>query len=92
MSKKQNFFHESIQDTQSIKKFLEVLQDGLEKGSLHLSGPSENIDLSPQGLLNFTVTARKKEDSNKISLEIEWKDSKDSELTSTAPVQITSSG
>lgn len=92
MSKNKNFFHQSIQDPQSIKKFLEALQDGLEKGSLHLSGQSERIDLSPQGLLQFSVSARKQDDSNKISLEIQWKDTEDGELASTAPLQINTSG
>ncbi len=88
MSHDQKFSHESIQDGQSIKQFLQALEDGLERGSFHLSNNSESIDLLPQGLLKFSIKAKKKDDVNRISLKIEWKDDRSSELISTAPVNI----
>ncbi|MFP4167764.1 MAG: amphi-Trp domain-containing protein [Desulfonatronovibrionaceae bacterium] len=89
MSKENKFSHESIQDSQSIKQFLEALEEGLEKGTMHLSNQTESIDLFPQGLLKFSIKAKRKDETNKISLKIEWKDSRTSELISTAPVNIT---
>ncbi|MFO7816569.1 MAG: amphi-Trp domain-containing protein [Thermodesulfobacteriota bacterium] len=92
MSKDQKFSHESIQDAQSIKQFLQALEDGLEQGTLHLSNHSENIDMFPQGLLKFSIKAKRKDEANKIVLKIEWKDSRSNELISTVPVNISTSG
>jgi amphi-Trp domain-containing protein len=68
------FVFDSLQDCRSIKEFLESLIEGFEKRSIDLSTNGDEIHLAPQGLLNFTVKARKKGTENKLSIKISWKD------------------
>ncbi|EGB16132.1 hypothetical protein DND132_2929 [Pseudodesulfovibrio mercurii] len=70
----EKFVFDSLQDCGSIKEFLESLIEGFEKHSIDLSTNGNEIHLEPQGLLNFTVKARKKGTENKISIKVSWKD------------------
>ena len=69
------FIFDSLQDSETIKEFLQALTEGFEKGSINLSTNGDEIHLSPKGLLNFTVKARKKGTDNKLSIKVSWKDS-----------------
>jgi amphi-Trp domain-containing protein len=70
----EKFVFDSLQDCESIKEFLESLIDGFEKHSIDLSTNGDKIHLAPQGLLNFTVKAKKKGAENKLSIKVSWKD------------------
>ena len=76
MSTEKKFSFESLQDSTSIRKFLEALTQGIEKGTIHLSSNEGSIDMIPNGLLNFSVKAKKKGHENKIALKIVWNDKK----------------
>ncbi len=82
MANEEKFNFESLQDSESIKSFLQSLVDGFEKGSISLSTTDDEIVLSPKGLLNFSVKAKKKPGgSSKMSIKISWKEtSKDTLL------------
>ena len=73
----EKFVFDSLQDSETIGKFLASLTDGFDKGSITLATNGDEIVLSPQGLLNFTVKAKKKGDVNKLSIKIAWKDCSD---------------
>lgn len=70
----EKFVFDSLQDSETIKAFLTSLTEGFEKGSITLSTNGDDIELKPDGLLNFTVKARKKGTENKLSIKVEWKD------------------
>ncbi|WP_207264627.1 amphi-Trp domain-containing protein [Desulfovibrio sp. Huiquan2017] len=70
----EKFVFDSLQDCGSIKDFLESLIEGFEKRSINLSTNGNEIHLEPEGLLNFTIKARKKGTENKISIKVSWKD------------------
>ncbi|WP_027177556.1 amphi-Trp domain-containing protein [Maridesulfovibrio bastinii] len=74
MATEEKFNFDSLQDSQSIGRFLESLIEGFHKGKISLSTDGEEIDLIPCGLLNFTVKAKKKDDSSKLSIKISWKE------------------
>ncbi|WP_432735103.1 amphi-Trp domain-containing protein [Maridesulfovibrio sp. FT414] len=75
MSVEQKFIFESLQDSETIRQFLSALVDGFESGAINLSTNGDQIELTPKGLLNFSVKAKRKSDSNKISIKIAWKES-----------------
>jgi amphi-Trp domain-containing protein len=74
MSKTQEFEYESVQSRESIQTFLQSLVDGFARQCISLKSEREEIILSPQELLNFTIKAKRKGLKNKLSLKISWKD------------------
>lgn len=68
------FEHESLQDTESIVTYLEALASGLRSGRLLFCWGDSELILKPNGLLQFAVKARKKDDRMKVSIKISWKD------------------
>ncbi|HMB31149.1 MAG TPA: amphi-Trp domain-containing protein [Desulfohalobiaceae bacterium] len=75
MSEERRFAYESLQDSHSIQMFLKSLEEGFEKGTLVLQSNEDQLELSPSNLVNFSIKAKKKSDSCKIQIKIEWKDS-----------------
>ncbi len=73
MAKDKEFEHESIQDNQTIADYLKSLIEGFEKGQISLNGSSDQLDLFPNNLLNFTLKAKRKSDKNKLTLQFSWK-------------------
>jgi len=69
----EKFIFDSLQDSQTITEFLRSLTEGFQKGTLTLSSDEDAIELTPTGLLNFTVKAKKKADRSKVSITIAWK-------------------
>ena len=70
----QKFFFESLQDTETIKTYLESLIEGIAKKKIILSTEGEDITLHPDGLLKLTVKAKKKADKNRLSIKMAWTD------------------
>jgi amphi-Trp domain-containing protein len=71
----EKFVFDSLQDSETIKDFLSSLTDGFEKGCIKLCTNGDAIELTPSGLLSFTVKAKKKGANNKLSIKVAWKDS-----------------
>lgn len=76
MSQSQDFFYESVQDPKTIKDFLQSLMEGIEKGNIALSSNGEEIVLNPSDMLKFSVKAKVKGETSKLSLKISWKEAK----------------
>ncbi|WP_319764640.1 amphi-Trp domain-containing protein [Maridesulfovibrio sp.] len=77
MAGEKKFVFESLQDSESIRAFLQSLVDGFESGTIKLSTNGDEIELTPEGMLNFTVKAKMKSGASKINIKIAWKDSAD---------------
>lgn len=77
MTNDDQFVFESRQDAISIRDFLESLMRGLEKERLVLSTGRDRIELTPQGLLDFTVRANRKAGSCSVELHIGWRERDD---------------
>jgi amphi-Trp domain-containing protein len=69
----QKFVFESMQDAESIRKYLQAVMDGLDKGQFVVAAGDEQLVLQPTELLNFTVKARKRGGSGRLSLTISWR-------------------
>lgn len=72
------FRHESIQDTESIRNYLQALLDGFENGRILFGTRKKKLILEPHGLLNLSVKARRKNKEVKVSVKISWVEDKDS--------------
>mgnify|MGYP000628051185 CR=1 FL=1 len=70
----EKFVFDSLQDSDTIKQFLESLTEGFEKGNITLTSNGDEIYLRPEGMLNFMVKAKKKGNENKLSIKISWKE------------------
>lgn len=73
MAADEKFEFESIQDTNTIKDYLQSLVDGMDKGKIVLSSDGNDLELNPGALLKFEVKAKKKGDTAKITLKISWR-------------------
>jgi amphi-Trp domain-containing protein len=76
-----DFEHESLQDRESIVKYLEALQKGFLNGSLLFCNGKKELVLRPRGMLNFTVKARKKGGRVRVAFEVDWKEPTDGAST-----------
>lgn len=72
----EKFIFESMQDAQSIKVFLESLMQGFESERVVLASNGDRIELTPTGLLEFSVKARRKGDASKMSIKVAWKENR----------------
>lgn len=67
-----NFKYESIFDKEALVELLENLTEGVKSGQLELSDQNKSIQLSPQGLMQFRVTAGQEGSQHKLSLRVSW--------------------
>ena len=88
MTSEKKFVFESLQDRETIRTFLQSLVEGFDSGNIKLSTNGDEIELHPEGLLNFTVKAKRKESGNKINIKIGWKDSDGNENPSDKTLNI----
>lgn len=70
----EEFKHESLQDRQSIVKYLNALSEGFENGQLVFANKEKQIIFEPRGLLKLDVKAKRKNDKVKLSLKFSWKE------------------
>ncbi len=74
MAKEDTFDHESLQDVQSVQKYLKLLSDGFANRKITFDSEKEHLTLHPRDLIEMEVSARKKGDKEKISIKISWKE------------------
>jgi len=68
-----NFQHESIEDRDSVIKYLEMLSDGFRKGEIEFCSDRETITLKPSHLVNLEIKVKNQQQKSKLSLKISWK-------------------
>ncbi len=90
MSIEKKFIFDSLQDSESIRQFLAALVEGFDTGKINLSTNGDEIELHPKGLLNFSVKAKRKSGTNKITIKIAWKDSDQGEDLTNKTINISS--
>jgi amphi-Trp domain-containing protein len=70
------FDHESLQDSDSIVKYLEALAAGFRSGTLQFSSGKKAIRLRPNGLLELSLKAKRKNGEARVQIEVGWKEPK----------------
>lgn len=86
----QKFVHESLQDITSIRAFLDALITSVDKKRLVLSSEGQEIVMEMDGLLKFSLRAKKKSGENKLSIKITWTDAPETQSVPSPPVSISS--
>jgi amphi-Trp domain-containing protein len=74
MADEGKFFHESMQDIDSVRSFLESLQEGLQKGRIVLGSEQEEFTLNPPDVFTFSIKAKKEGGASKLQLKISWEE------------------
>ncbi len=82
------FQHESLQDRESIVKYLTAITEGLKTGSLELGNGDNRMVLEPNGLLKLDLKARRKDGRLKLSFKVSWKEQELDGETDTEPLII----
>ena len=86
---KQGFFkHESLQDRRSIKKYLKAVTDGVSKGTLSLSDDTNDLTLSPDGLIRLNVEVRGERDRRELNITLDWKEDRPEETDDSGALVI----
>ena len=67
-----DFTHESVQDQQSIAKYLDAISEGLRSGQLSFRTNGDEMVLMPAGLMDLEVKAKLSDDRSRISLRMSW--------------------
>ena len=70
--KKKQVKHESYQDNETIKRYLQQIIDGLDKGKISLSSGEDSILLEPHGLLEFVFSASESKSKQQLNLKFSW--------------------
>ena len=66
------FKHESLEDTDSIVKYMEALRDGLQKRALRFQADEKSLEVKPNGLINLELEARRKGHDIKLTIKLRW--------------------
>lgn len=91
MSRNKKFLLESLQDRETICKYLEVLKDGFEQGTIKFSYKDNNLSLEPHGLINFKINAGLKNGEVELSLVFRWEEKEGSKFIVNSPELISDS-
>ena len=82
------FKHQSLEDTESIIKYLEALKEGFESGALLFSSDGRQLMVKPHGLINLDVEARYKSGEFALTLKLNWTEEGSGRNKENAPLQI----
>src|SRR5690242_9442215 len=69
-----DFRHESVQDRQSIVKYLQAITAGIEQGRLELGTSEHSLTLEPTGMLELQVRGKRKGGRVKFGIELHWRE------------------
>ena len=67
------FKYESVQDSETIVKYLTALRDGFADGKLILTAENKQLVLEPKGLLDFEIKSKRKDEEHRISIKVSWR-------------------
>ncbi len=82
------FSHQSLQDRESICRYLEALREAFQQGRLLLARNSEKFVMETPGLVELDLRAKQKSDAAQIVLKISWKKQKKGKTLRVEPLII----
>ncbi|EDM73743.1 hypothetical protein PPSIR1_02091 [Plesiocystis pacifica SIR-1] len=74
MAADDDFRHESVQDRESIVKYLRAVTAGIEKGHIELGAADHLLSLEPEGMLELQVRAKRKGGKVKLAIKVGWRE------------------
>jgi amphi-Trp domain-containing protein len=69
------FNHESLQDRKTIIKYLKAINDGISKGALSFADDSNEITLTPNGVIRLKVNVLRQDNTLELQILFNWKES-----------------
>ncbi|MDT8282436.1 MAG: amphi-Trp domain-containing protein [Gammaproteobacteria bacterium] len=75
MKAKNIFKHESLQDRKTIIRYLKAINDGIAKGALSFADDSNEITLTPQGVIRLKVNVLRQDNTRELQILFNWKES-----------------
>ena len=83
---KQQLKHDSLQDKDSIRAYLEQVIQGLENGRIRFSNGDDVFELEPEALIHLQLNATRSKDQQQLNIKLSWdrnpkKDNKAEKLT-----------
>lgn len=74
MENNKNFHHESLEDRESIIKYMQTLSDGFRQGQIEFRSGQDNIVLEPKGLIQIEIKVKYHNQRSKLSVKFVWKE------------------
>lgn len=87
-----SFKHESLQDCDSIIKYINALGEGFSQGALLFMSDGKRVVLKPQGLVKLEIEAKRKDDQIKLALKFRWTEEESGGTDLTMKPLVISSG
>jgi amphi-Trp domain-containing protein len=84
----EKFRHESLQDRESIGKYLNALSDGFLNGKLQFSWKDKRLVLEPKTLIKFDLETKKKDGEVKMVLRFRWEEPSENSMFIDGPLVI----
>ncbi|HDQ40020.1 MAG TPA: amphi-Trp domain-containing protein [Desulfonatronum sp.] len=84
----EKFRHESLQDKESIGKYLDALRDGFVNGQLQFSWKDKRLVLEPRSLIKFDLEAGKKDGEVRMILRFRWEEPSETSMFTDGPLVI----
>lgn len=72
MEKESRFKYESVQDADTLRRYLEAVTAGFAAGELRFASREGEVTLHPKGMLGFLVEARSMGGRMKLHLKFSW--------------------
>ncbi len=79
MSKLKEFEYSSLQDVQSIVKYIEAIKQGFSRGRLIFGTEDGKMILDPQGLIKMAIKATNKNGVVRLYLRFNWRETEEPE-------------
>jgi amphi-Trp domain-containing protein len=74
MASDKEFQHESIQDRDTIIKYLTTFAEGFQKGEVEFRAGADEIIIKPEGLIQMEVKAKRTGRKSKMTIKFSWKE------------------
>jgi amphi-Trp domain-containing protein len=85
-----HFKHESLQDGDSIVRYIDALSEGFQSGALLFCSEKQRLVLKPQGLVGLEVEAKKRGNEIKLALKFRWTEESNGDDLTMKPLVISS--
>jgi amphi-Trp domain-containing protein len=79
MEKESRFKYESVQDTDTLRRYLEALTSGFAAGDIRFSSRDGEVAMHPRGMIGFLVEAKSSGGRMKLHLKFSWREGDEEE-------------
>ncbi len=69
---KEKFNFESLQDAESVKRYLKALIKAIENRKIILASESQELELNVPELFRIAIRGKKKDMENKVTIKMAW--------------------